>query len=302
MNSMIAFYHTWKNPKEAAVKKACDSLLKHFFKKVDQDQFVSASSQNLQIKNIFFKEDCFLNHQVPLYVKHGLIETLTISISFSRLDIKIDKLILIGNEFFGSLIPQNDFSNSKKSIEKTFLQSIIETILNILFCFFLSQIKNIFDLLTISIQNIHVRIERLKKDYPIYGIICKSIDISSIDQENEDIMTKNHPNDSLKRVVAKNFCVYLNVYEGPIDNISDNDLDLDSFKSFMLDKTNDYRFIINPIILINYGMVTNFMLHLAKISKSYSLLSILDFQTTNFLSYIANVDYVFKFELIFFEL
>ena len=70
---------------------------------------------------------------------------------------------MIGNEFFGSLIPQNDFSNSKKSIEKTFLQSIIETILNILFCFFLSQIKNIFDLLTISIQNIHVRIERLKK-------------------------------------------------------------------------------------------------------------------------------------------
>ncbi|KAK8840800.1 hypothetical protein M9Y10_027622 [Tritrichomonas musculus] len=188
---MIAFYHTLKNPKEAAVKKACDSLLKHFFKKVDQDQ-----------------------------------------------DIKIDKLILIGNEFFGSLIPQNDFSNSKKSIEKTFLQSIIETILNILFCFLLSQIKNIFDLLTISIQNIHVRIERLKKDYPIYGIICKSIDISSIDQENEDIMTKNHPNDSLKRVVAKNFCVYLNDHEGPIDNISDNDLDLDSFKSFMLDKTN----------------------------------------------------------------
>lgn len=209
---------------------------------------------------------------------------------------------MIGNEFFGSLIPQNDFSNSKKSIEKTFLQSIIETILNILFCFFLSQIKNIFDLLTISIQNIHVRIEGFKKDYPIYGIICKSIDISSIDQENEDIMTKNHPNDSLKRVVAKNFCVYLNVYEGPIDNISDNDLDLDSFKSFMLDKTNDYRFIINPIILINYGMVTNFMLHLAKISKSYSLLSILDFQTTNFLSYIVNLDYVFKFELIFFEL
>lgn len=75
MNSMIAFYHTWKNPKEAAVKKACDSLLEHFFKKVDQDQFVSASSQNLQIKNIFFKEDCFLNHQVPLYVKHELIET-----------------------------------------------------------------------------------------------------------------------------------------------------------------------------------------------------------------------------------
>lgn len=75
---MIAFYHTLKNPKEAAVKKACDSLLKHFFKKVDQDQFVSASlqnTQNLQIKNIFFKEDCFLNHQVPLYVKHELIET-----------------------------------------------------------------------------------------------------------------------------------------------------------------------------------------------------------------------------------
>lgn len=73
---MIAFYHTLKNQKEAAVKKACDSLLKHFFKKVDQDQFVSASLQNtLIIINIFFKEDCFLNHQVPLYVKHELIET-----------------------------------------------------------------------------------------------------------------------------------------------------------------------------------------------------------------------------------
>lgn len=150
---MIAFYHTLKNPKEVAVKKACDSLLKHFFKKVDQGQLASASLQNTLIKNIFFKEDCFLNHQVPLYVKHGLIETLIISISFSQLDIKIDKLILIGNEFFGSLIPQNDFSNSKKTIEKTFLQSIIETILNILFCFFLSQAKNISDSLTISIQN-----------------------------------------------------------------------------------------------------------------------------------------------------
>lgn len=188
------------------VTRFLDPFLNQYFKVNSKKIEIELMNGKAQLKDLIFQEDSFIQHQIPLYIKRGLVNSLSVAISSDQCNIFIENLILVGSEVYGStIIPENQFI--EVFTERTFIKQIIKSIISIFFDSSLKNMKKLFDNLTISIQKIHIRIEGLMNGQSL-GIMFGSVNLYSVNDSMQRIIVKNHPSTFSKKIEIKNFSIY----------------------------------------------------------------------------------------------
>lgn len=253
------------------VTRFLDPFLNQYFKVNSKKIEIELMNGKAQLKDLIFQEDSLIQHQIPLYIKRGLINSLSVTISSDQCNIFIENLILVGSEVYGStIIPENQFI--EVFTERTFIKQIIKSIISIFFDSSLKNMKKLFDNLTISIQKIHIRIEGLMNGQSL-GIMFGSVNLYSVNDSMQRIIVKNHPSTFSKKIEIKNFSIYYDTENKyPINKYTD------SFESQMIMQiANENEFIIHPISFecvfiynTDFNTITNFKANLGELKLSFN--------------------------------
>lgn len=221
-------------------------FLNKYFYNINSSQIeIQILRGRAQIHDLIFKEECFIHHQIPFYIRRGVVNTLSLLYSSEQVKIEINNLILIGSEVFNNTFVSNNSNDSPKSILKKFLLPILQSILRMFFNSSFDSMRELFKNLTISIQKVHVRFEKIMNASQALGIVINSINMFSIDHHGEKTVIQNDPPTIDKRVTVNNFGIY---FDTEATNIN---LSSDDFESQMIvDMSNrNHQFILNPISL-----------------------------------------------------
>ena len=240
----------------SAVAHFLGPFLEQYFQEVDSSKIkIEILNGRAHLTDLLFKEDCFIRHQIPFFIKNGLLNSLTLTISSGKCEITINNILIVGSEVFSSTFIPNNSSIKPKSTIMSFISSIIQSILNTLFDSSLDSMRRLFDNLTVKIERVHIRVEGFMNSTQSFGVIINSINMYSIDHKGEKVIVENHPPSFLKKILFNNFGIY---FDTEAVRIKFNE----TFEQQMIININSskHKFILSPFsfnCIFKYSTVSN---------------------------------------------